>query len=189
MAINLVESVQQKLNIEKLQKIDPDTSKVIDAEKPSDKFYQLAIPVVLTGLYSFTRIDEDNRDILNMKSENLLSSFFGENNNTVMAKIAGITKAPPHEIKDKLENIAGVVISILKENLSEKSLDRDVKDFLTGQRHNILLYLDPALQLGKYIEDETIDDSTNKMEGPVSDLMHKIGQIFSESGNDKKNEI
>ncbi len=77
----------------------------------------------------------------------------------------------------------------MKENLSDKSLDSDVKNFLTGQRHNILLYLDPALQLGKYIEDDTIDDSTNKMEGPVSGLMHKIGQIFSESGNDKKEEI
>ncbi len=103
MAINLIESVQQKLNVDKLQKIDPDTSKVIDAEKPSNKFYQLAIPVVLTGIYSFTRIDEDNRDILNMKSENLLSSFFGENNNTVMAKIADITKVPPDEIKINLK--------------------------------------------------------------------------------------
>ncbi len=189
MAINLVESVQQKLNVEKLQKINPDTSKIIDAEKPSNKFYQLAIPVVLTGLYSFTRINEDNRDILNMKSGNLLSSLFGENNNTVMAKIADITKTPPDEIKEKLEKIAGAIISTMKENLSDKSLDSDVKDFLTGQRHNILLYLDPALQLGKYIEDETIDDSTNKMEGPVSNLMHNIGQIFSASGNDKKEDI
>lgn len=77
----------------------------------------------------------------------------------------------------------------LKESLSEGPLFGDVKDFLTSQRHNILLYLDPILQLGKYIGDDTIDDSTNKMEGPVSDLMHNIGQIFSGSGNDEKEEI
>ena len=96
MAINLIESIQQKMNIEELQKIDPDTSKVIDAGKVvdagehSNKFYQVAIPAVLTGLYSFTRLDEKNRDILNMTTGNLLSSIFGEHKDTVIAKIAKI---------------------------------------------------------------------------------------------------
>ena len=43
--------------------------------------------------------------------------------------------------------------------------------------------------MGNFIKDDTVDDSTNKMEGPVSNLIHNIGQIFSESGNDKKEEI
>ncbi len=189
MASNLVESVQQKLNVEELQKINPDTGKLIDADKSSDKFYQLAIPAVLTGLYSFTRIDEKNRDVLNMDAGNLLLSVFGENKDSIIAKIAAISGTPINDANDKLQEIGTVTISVLKESLYEKSQDSDVKDLLTRQRHNILLYLDPALQLGNYIKDNTVDDSTNKMEGPVSDLMHKIGQIFSESGNDKKEEV
>lgn len=189
MAINLVESIQQKLHVEGLQKIDPDTGKIPDAAKPSNNFYQLAIPAVLTGLYSFTRLDEKNRDILNMTTGNLLSSIFGEHKDTVIAKIAKISGAPVNETTNNLEKIGGAAIKTFKENLSEKPLDSDVKDFLTGQRHNILLYLDPALQLGQSLKDDTIDDSTNKMEGPVSNLMHNIGQIFSGSGNDEKEEI
>lgn len=189
MAINLVESVQQKLNVEELQKIDPDSGKAIDTNKPSNTFYQLAIPAVLTGLYSFSRLDEQNKAILNMSPENLLSSIFGEKKESIIEKISDVSGEPVNETTGKLEQIGGAAIGVLKENLNATPVDSDVKNFLTGQRHNILSHLDPALQLGSYIKDDTIDDSTNKMEGPVSGLMHNIGQIFSESGNDKKDEI
>ncbi len=189
MAINLVESVQQKLNIQELQKIDPDTGKVFDTDKLSDKFYQLAIPAVLTGLYDFTRVDETNRNILNVASGNLLSLIFGNKKDAVISKISEFTATSVNETNDKLQNIGSASITTIKENLSENPLDKEVKDFLTGQRHNILSYLDPALQIGDIFKDSTIDDSTNKMEGPVSGLMHNIGQIFSGSGNNEKEEI
>ena len=181
MAMNLAERIQQKLNVEELQKIDPDTGNEITTGKPANKFYQLAIPAVLTGLYNFTRLDEKNHDILNTNSENFLSLIFGEKKDTVIAKIAGLSGTPVSETNDKLQEIGIATISTLQENLPERPLDKDVKELLTGQRHNILLYLDPALQMGNFIKDDTVDDSTNKMEGPVSNLMHNIGQIFSES--------
>ena len=189
MAINLVESVQQKLNVGELQKIDPDTGKVPDTDKPSNKLYQLAIPAVLTGLYNFTRLDDKNRNVLGMSSDTFLSSIFGENKESLTVKISDVSQSPLHEVQNKLEEIGNASIAALKENLHPNPSDSDVKNFLTGQRHNILSYLDPGLQLGDYLLDDTIDDSTNKMEGPVSDLMHNIGQIFSGSGNDKKEEI
>ena len=189
MAINLVESVQQKLNIEELQKIDPDTGKPIDNGKPLNSFYQLAIPAVLTGLYSFTRLDEKNKDLLHMSPGTVLSSVFGDYKNTIVSKIADISDIPVPDTSEKLEQIGTTSIDVVKENLSEKPLDSDLKKFFTGQRHSILSYLDPSLQLGKYIHDDTIDDSTNKMEGPVSNLIQNIGQIFSGSGNDEKEEI
>ncbi len=189
MAINLVESVQQKLNVGELQKIDPDTGKVPGTDKPLNKFYQLAIPAVLTGLYSFTRLDDKNRNILSMSSDSFLSSSFGESKESLTAKISDVSQTPVHEVHNKLEEIGEAAVGALKENLHPNPSDSDIKDFLTGQRHNILAYLDPGLQMGHYLQDDTIDDSTNKMEGPVSGLMHNIGQIFSGSGNDKKEEI
>lgn len=189
MATNLVESVQQKLNVEELQKIDPDTGEVFETDKPKNKFYQLAIPAILTGLYGFTRIDEGDRNILNGNAGNLISSIFGEKKNDVISKIANISSTPLNVINEKFEKIGEAIITTLKEHLPKTSADSDVKNFLTSQRHHILSYLDPALQLGQYLKDDTIDDSTNKMEGPVSGLMHNLGQIFSESGNDKKEEI
>ncbi|MEO6221069.1 MAG: hypothetical protein ABIO81_11610 [Ginsengibacter sp.] len=191
MAINLVESVQKKLKVDELQKIDPDTGKIKDDQliNPSNLFYQLAIPAILTGFYKYTRLDEGNRDILNMQTGNFISSIFDEHTQGVISKIADITKTPQDETRHKMEKIAEATMITLKENLTGTSSDSHIKDLLTAQRHNILLYLDPSLQIGHYINDNTVDDSTTKMEGPVSDLVNKIGQIFSGSGNDEKKKI
>ncbi len=191
MAINLVEAVQQKLNVGELQKIDPNTNNLVQDDKAGNRniIYQVAIPAVLTGLYKFTRIDENNEAFVNNKHVNSLSSFFGENTNDVINKVAHVTGLPAADTQAKMEAIATSSLGVLRENLPEGFKDADIKKFLTAQRHNILLYLHPDLKLGSYISDDTIDDSTNKMEGPVSNIMHNIGQIFSASGNDKKEEI
>lgn len=191
MAINLVEAVQQKLNVETLQKIDPNTNTIVESAEPrfGNEIYQVAIPAVLTGLYKYTRIDENNQAFVNNKSANLLSSFFGDNTNNVIDKVADVTASAAADAKSKMEEIAEAGLHVLRENLPENFKDADVKNYLTAQRHSILLYLHPDLNLGSYLSDDTIDDSTNKMEGPVSNLMHTIGQIFSASGNDKKEEI
>ncbi len=191
MAINLVEAVQQKLNVGQLQKIDPNTNTLLHSEEASsdNKIYQVAIPAVLTGLYKFTRIDENNQAFVNNENGKSLSTFFGDNTNDVINKVADVSGLLAADTQTKMEEITVASLGVLRENLSENYKDADVKNFLTGQRHTILLYLDPDLKLGSYISDNTIDDSTNKMEGPVTNIMHTIGQIFSGSGNDQKEEI
>lgn len=44
---------------------------------------------------------------------------------------------------------------------------------------DILLYLLPILQMGVLLHDNTLDDKTNKMEGPISSLINSIGNAFS----------
>ena len=56
---------------------------------------------------------------------------------------------------------------------------------MNSQRHNILVYLPAALYMGDVLNDEGLDDKTNKMEGPVSNLMHRIENSFSD-GDRKK---
>ena len=68
---------------------------------------------------------------------------------------------------------------------------KDVKTFFSGQVNNILPYLEPDLHMGDLLNDTTLDDNTNKMEGPMSSLMHSIGSIFStpETEEDKHPDI
>jgi hypothetical protein len=35
------------------------------------------------------------------------------------------------------------------------------------------------MQLGRLLEDDSLDDRTNKMEGPISNFMHSIENKFS----------
>ena len=40
--------------------------------------------------------------------------------------------------------------------------------------------------MGQVLKEESLDDNTNKMEGPVSSLMHKIGSAFSKPSNEEE---
>ena len=40
-------------------------------------------------------------------------------------------------------------------------------DFFTAQRTQILTHLPAALNMGELLNDSTLDDNTNKMEGPM----------------------
>ena len=70
-------------------------------------------------------------------------------------------------------------VFINKENLPAKAGIKDVKVFFNDQRNHLLLYLPAALNMGELLHDPTLDDNTNKMEGPVSNLIKNIGSTFS----------
>jgi hypothetical protein len=53
---------------------------------------------------------------------------------------------------------------------------------MSDQRHHILVYLPASLQLGELLNDSGMDDQTNKMEGPISNLVHNIENKFSGGG-------
>ncbi|MEP6617137.1 MAG: hypothetical protein ABJA57_11185 [Ginsengibacter sp.] len=192
MAFNIVESIQKSLGFPQLQKIDPNTQDVKKPDNivPEDYLAQAAIPAVLTGIYKYTRTDEGNAGILKGELKGaLLSVIFGNSKDEVISKVSAYTGNSMDYAAGKMEEIARTSVKIIRENLQENPTEVNVKDLLTAQRHNILVYLPANLQLGDTLQDETLDDRTNKMEGPVSGVMHSIGQVFSSSGNDKKEEI
>jgi hypothetical protein len=59
-----------------------------------------------------------------------------------------------------------------------------VKDYFINQKNDILLYLLPILKMGDLLHDNTLDDGTNKMEGPISSLMHSLGSTFTNTTTD-----
>lgn len=192
MAFNIVESIQKSSGFPELHKIDPNTQEVIKPGDMSSTDYlaQAAIPAVLTGIYKFTRTEEGNAEILKGELKGiLLAIIFGAKKEEVVKKVAAYTGNTPEYTFDKMETIARTAVNVIREHLSKEPTGSNVKDLLTAQRHNILVYLPASLQLGDTLNDETLDDRTNKMEGPVSGVMHTIGQVFSASGNDKKDGV
>lgn len=53
--------------------------------------------------------------------------------------------------------------------------------FFAEQRSNILKHLPVELHAGELLSDPAMDDKTNKMEGPMSGMMHTVEKIFSSS--------
>lgn len=191
MAFSLISEIENDLHIKGLQKIDPNTLEVKKPEQMtySDFLNQAAIPVVLIGLYKFTRTDEGNMSILSGYTEgNLMSLIFGNKKSAVVEKVAEYTGNNSTDTEVRMEVIGQSAVKSIRHHLSNHPTERSVKNLLTSHRHEFLAYLPASIQIGKILNDETIDDRTNKMEGPVSNVMHTIGQVFSSSGNDKKKE-
>jgi hypothetical protein len=177
MSVNILEKIQQNLGYPKIQSIDPTTQQVTANE---DKFSQAAIPAVLTGLYRYAQKDEGAEDILAIANSTAwLNKFFEADKNTVVQTIADYGVQSYEEAETQMNAIANEAVKIIKENLGANAGIKEVKGFLINQRNNILSHLLPALNMSRFLDDSTLDDNTNKMEGPVSSLIKNIGSAFS----------
>lgn len=182
MSINLLTIVQENLHYPPLQKIDPNTQLVKNDNTAEgyNNFSQAAIPAVLSGLYEYSVTDKGATEILSgIYSTNWVTKIFDKNKSEVIKKIASYTNISNEACLEELNNIAEEAIKIARENMPAGPTAKDVKIFFSNQLNNILPYLPATLRMGDILNDATLDDNTNKMEGPISSLMHKIGSAFS----------
>ena len=187
MSVNLLDTIQVSLQYPPLQKIDPNTQEVVvDNSKPDEhRFSQAAIPAVLTGLYKYSTIDEGADKLLSGDfSTDWVSQAFGDTKNDVIEKVASYSFQTKDEVLNKMNIIAQTAVRLIHDNLNAGATKMDLKKFMAGQRGHFLPYLPEALHMGESLNDTTFDDNTNKMEGPISSLMHKIGSAFSKPSDD-----
>ena len=185
MSVNLIEIVQSQMGYPALHKMDPN-SQVVRAENSTPDEYlfsQAAIPGVLTALYKYSRSDDGAENILQGTiTTHWTNVIFGDNKESVIKKIAGYSCYSKENTEIKMDMIAVNAVNTIQKNLPPEATMHDVKKFLADQNSHVLLYLPADLQMGEMLNDNTIDDRTNKMEGPVSSLMHVIGSRFSDNG-------
>lgn len=181
MAINLIKTIQENLGYPALQKIDPNTDKpVYDDAKPAHQFSQAAISAIVTGFYKFVQADEGAQEFLTADmNTNWVSKIFSGNGSDVLQTVINYAGQTNEGTAEAMNRIATETVKVVKQNLPEHAGIKDVKTFFINQRNDILLYLPVELKMGELLHDNTLDDTTNKMEGPVSNLIKNIGNAFS----------
>ena len=180
MSLNLLETIQKNAGYTALTKIDPNTAEIkiaADGYNPHN-VSQAAIPAVLISMYKYTRTNEGAEEILcGDISTNWLKIFLQNEKGEAIAKVAEYANVSSETASAEMEKIAGEAVKIIRG--TNPLTANDVKDLLAAEKDNVLLYLPTTLQMGNLLNDNTLDDSTHKMEGPVSSLMNAIGNIFS----------
>jgi hypothetical protein len=182
MSLQLLQTVQQNLGYPALQKVDPNTKEIIeDTSTPNeDKFSQAAIPAVLTALYKYAQKDDGANEILaGTVDKNWITKIFDENKKEAIQIISSYAKQSSDDPLAKMNAIAAEAAKIVRDEVGENGTIKNVKDYFSNQKMDILLYLLPTLQMGDLLNDNTLDDGTNKMEGPISSLMHSLGAAFT----------
>jgi hypothetical protein len=192
MSINLVESIQKTLGFPELQKIDPNTQQVKESssEGGGANLGQAAIPAVLMGLYKYGSTETGAEQLLRgNKTTTWLDEFFGDQKNEVVEKVSTYSNSPGDQARGRMEQIADEAVRQIRENVPSNASFMTMKTYVTDQRNNILVYLPAELQMSTVVNDNTLDDRTNKMEGPMSNSMHFIEKIFSGSSTEKYDRI
>ncbi len=178
--MNLSQDLQEFLKYPALQKIDPTTGRPED-ENLYDIVCQSVLVVFLTGLFEATRTEENALVIKEQKTtKELLYKMFIDRV-AVLNHITEFTKKDDNYINAKLEEVANGYLQVIQQSDYAALLQKEkgLEDLLSSERHKILLFLPSGLKTGELFNHKTIDDNTNKMEGPVSTLMNKIGDAFS----------
>jgi hypothetical protein len=191
MSINLLKKVQENLGYPPLQKVDANTQKVKmeDGKQYEDRFSQAAIPAVLTALYTYSRADEGAQAILSGDISTDWTKFiFADHRQNVLLNIADYSGYDEGAVVDRLNKITAEAVKLIREQVKPEGTVIEVKQVLADSRNDILPYLPAELEMGKMLHNNTLDDKTNKMEGPVSSLMHAIGGSFSGSDTDETHE-
>ena len=182
MSLQLLQTVQQNLGYPALQKVDPNTNEIKENTNmpDEDKFSQAAIPAVLTALYRYAQTDEGANELLvSDGDENWMGKIFDENKKEAIQIISSYAKQSNEDPLTKMNIIAMEAAKIVREHVGENAAIITIKDYFSNQKKDILLYLLPTLKMGDLLNDNTLDDDTNKMEGPISSLMHSLGSAFT----------
>ena len=179
---NILDIIAHNLGYPELKKIDPNSQEPKQPEQNSEEaIAQDAIPAVLAAIYKLTRTNEGTAYLLNTAptSDDLLHNIYMGNEQEAVSKIAGYAGIPESEAESRMEEIAEEAVNVIRKNAGNKATAESVKTYIDNQRHAILVYLPAALKMGDVLQDETIDDRTNKMEGPISNWMHSIEKKLS----------
>ncbi|MGI8951027.1 MAG: hypothetical protein ACR2FN_05505 [Chitinophagaceae bacterium] len=186
MAFNFVAAVREQMGFGSFDKIDPNNQqgkKELTQSYSADHFAQAATIAVLLGLYKYGETEQGSVDLLHQPSGDMLPKIFGKEENELIKTVSNYGNKSFDDTKLFMTNIAKNSVDILHKQIGDNATIENVRTFFAGQRHNILVYLPSDLNIGEQLRDESVEDRTNKMEGPVSNLMHKIEDLFSAREN------
>ena len=189
MSVNIIQQLEKSMNIDPLIKMDPNTQDVPESTvlTTSQKIFQAIIPAVMAGLYKAGKSEEGIQILANDPlAQDWAFKLFGENKTRLLENIARYASLSMDETESKFNSIANNAVSQIREAVKDKDTT-ELKSLMASQRDNILVYLPATLELGDILQDETLDDRTNKMEGPISSLLRKIQTGFS--GNETAEDI
>ena len=181
MAQNILVQLQEALGYPALLKIDPNTDVVKENNENTseDAFSQAAIPAILTGMYKYVQSEAGATDFLTTQNRpNWMEVLFATHKKEAIQTIAAYAKQSNEDPLAKMNTIANKASELILLQIGDATVD-NLRQYFKSQKAEILLYLPTALGIGELLNDAMLDDTINRMEGPITNLMQSIGNVFN----------
>jgi len=184
MAINLLKLTTEKLGYEPLK---PVSSVNREVNENANSVAQSVIPAVLAAMLNISNTDDGLQKILHNAGGNWTDDLFGKGSSAIIKNIASYCHCDEERIKSEINKVADTSAGIIKNHIGQEHDEKSaVKNLLKSQKTQIYDHVPVSLQLGSILNNEIIDDHTNKMQGPFSTFMHKFGEGFDKPDTDEK---
>lgn len=182
MSINLLQQVQANLGYLQLQKIDPNLQDVASNTPDEKRLAQAVVSSSLIALYQFLKKDEGVQAALRENnSTDWVSLVWGDHEAEAVKRVSRYAGYDTISTRNHMNDAIAEAVRLIKAQIpaNDKNPVKTVELLVSAERSNILPYLPASLNMGELLGDTTLDDKTNKMEGPISSLMHSIESGFS----------
>ena len=175
MVTNLVDAIQKNLSYPPLEKVDPNSQEIKGAKKMSSaqKLPQAAIPAVLAAMIKYSDGPDGISLLTPHENRNWLGTFYSGKEKEAVKKVANYAGVSEDEAERNMEDISNEAVRLVIDSVKNADAEK-LRSYMNSQRHTILSHLPAVLKIGDTLNEETFDDRTNKMEGPVSSFLHKI---------------
>jgi hypothetical protein len=176
--MNLVEIIQTNLGYPPIKKIDPNTSEPKDKQDnfESGALAQAAIPVTILGLMNYIDANELQASELNPQIHDELDLIFAGKESEIVSSVATYSGVTEENTKHEMIFVLKEAIRVVRE--INKNNPVPLHQFAVIQKANAILYLPASIHAGLLLGNNQVDDSTNKMEGPVSSIIHVFEKKF-----------
>jgi len=190
MSVNLLEELKKRLDLPDIKKVDPNSQQVeVKTEKEKEfRLTQAIVPAAVAGVYDCARSEKGLAFLAgNDTPPDWLTLFFGNNADGVLKNLENYTGNSAESIRTHFNSVSAEAVKILREHAAGEDRQASIRNIAGMQRKLFLPYLPAELHIGALLEDETMDDRMNKMEGPVSGFMHRVENIFGRESRDEAN--
>jgi len=179
MVTNLIEAVQKNLGYQPLKKVDPNTQEISDSNKmsPEQKLQQAAIPAVLAAMIKYSDGTEGITILTNNDNKDWLGTIYSGKEKDAIKKVSEYAGVSQEQAEGHMENISDEAVKIVRDLIKPPDAEK-LRSLMNSQRHSILSHLPASMKMGDILNEETFDDRTNKMEGPISSFLHRIEDIL-----------
>lgn len=178
---NIIDMIRKNLGFDELHKVDPNTQDIAAGLKTfgMTSVAQGTIPSVVCAICNHLETPGNREFIITGDSNNWLKTIFGEKEDELLEKLSEYSNTTVIAVKGEAEHIANEAVRLVRVALPDVNHEHAIQNFAASTRREALQYLPASLQLGYLLNNNNLDDRTNKMEGPVSSLMHKLENQFN----------
>ena len=179
---SLIQQIIAQLALPEISKVDPNLQQIPDIEDYTvlQKLTQASVPSVLLGIANITIDENEEPEKYKAAGRSLdMQLIFPQNYDRIVHSVAAYAGASVQETRSFLEQIAATAESVVLEHLGTDASILQMRDHVIGEKHKIFFYLPPQLHIGALTGDPSQDDRTKKMEGPFSNIVHKVEDNLS----------